>query len=279
MFHELNLINTRPGPFEFYTADRLWTDPHIAQKMLGLHLDDSVDAASRSGKFIDRSAKWIIGKFGLDGGASVVDFGCGPGLYTVRFAAAGADVTGIDFSKNSLDYAVKKANENSLKIDYVHADYLDYSPDLKFDLVTMIMCDFTALSPIQRKSLLLKFHDLLKPGGSVLLDVYSLAYFNGKNEQAVYGFNSMNGFWSRDVYYCFLNTFRYENEKVLLDKYTIYTAKETIRIYNWAQCYDREAIADEFDSAGLRVVEFFGDVSGRAYDDKADEFAVVAQKK
>ncbi|HOW83713.1 MAG TPA: class I SAM-dependent methyltransferase, partial [Spirochaetota bacterium] len=189
------------------------------------------------------------------------------------------EVTGIDFSRNSLDYAVKKANENSLKIDYIHDNYLYYSSDRKFDLITMIMCDFTALSPLQRKNLLLKFHGLLKPGGSVLLDVYTLAWFNSKKEQAVYGFNSMNGFWSRDDYYCFLNTFRYENEKVLLDKYTVYTAKEKKQIFNWAQCYDREEIADEFERSGLRIVEFLGDVSGTEYDADADEFALVARKK
>jgi len=52
-------------------------------------------------------------------------------------------VTGVDFSHNSLEY----------------------------DLITMIMCDYTALSPMQRKKLLGIFCRILKPGGSIILDV------------------------------------------------------------------------------------------------------------
>lgn len=29
MFEELEKINTRPEPFEFYTASDLWTDEHM----------------------------------------------------------------------------------------------------------------------------------------------------------------------------------------------------------------------------------------------------------
>ena len=47
----------------------------------------------------------------------------------------------------------------------------------QFDLIMMIMCDFTALSQERRKRLLSLFQSILKPGGSVLLDVYSYRFF------------------------------------------------------------------------------------------------------
>jgi hypothetical protein len=34
MFEELKEINSRPGLFEFYTADELWTNEHTAEQML-----------------------------------------------------------------------------------------------------------------------------------------------------------------------------------------------------------------------------------------------------
>ena len=46
----------------------------------------------------------------------------------------------------------------------------------------MIMCDFCALSPVQRRTLVKKCHSLLNPGGAVLLDVYSMAAFNAALE-------------------------------------------------------------------------------------------------
>jgi len=102
MFMELEKINARPKPFEHYTARELWTNRHTAQKMLEYHLNEKVDAASRNSAFIERSVSWIAREFGI---GQVADFGCGPGLYANRLAALGAEVTGIDFSANSLDHA------------------------------------------------------------------------------------------------------------------------------------------------------------------------------
>jgi len=64
------------------------------------------------------------------------------------------------------------------------------------ELVGMIMCDFCALNPAQRKGMLRKFHKILRPSGSVLLDVYSLSAFDQTEEAAAYEVNQFNGFWS-----------------------------------------------------------------------------------
>jgi len=86
-------------------------------------------------------------------------------------------VTGIDFSKRSIDYARTVAVREQLSIRYVNQDYLDFETEDRFDLVLMIMCDFCALSPTQRMGLAEKFRTMLKPNGAVLLDVYSLSAF------------------------------------------------------------------------------------------------------
>lgn len=277
MFRELTEINKKPKAYEFYTAKELWTDPYIAKKMLEYHLNESVDAASRNSTFVTASIKWIIQKFNIDKDSDIIDFGCGPGLYTLPLAKTGAKVTGIDFSENSLAFARKNAEENKLNINYEHENYLDYNTEQKFDLITMIMCDFTALSPLQRKNILQKFRLLLKPKGSILLDVYSLEYFDSRQEKALYEFNQMNNFWSNQDYYSFLSTFKYNNEKVVLDKYTIYTEKEKKEVYNWAQCYTKESIIREFNNSGLIIEEFYSDVAGKDYTSKTSEFAVVAK--
>jgi len=43
MFEELENINNRPEPFEFYTASDLWTDEHISKMMLSYHLNEDID--------------------------------------------------------------------------------------------------------------------------------------------------------------------------------------------------------------------------------------------
>jgi len=72
---------------------------------------------------------------------------------------------------------------------------------------------FCALSPVQRKKILSRFHTLLEPSGSVLLDVYSLISFNEKEEKRFIEVNLLNGFGLPIKYYGFLNTFKYEKEK------------------------------------------------------------------
>jgi SAM-dependent methyltransferase len=188
-------------------------------------------------------------------------------------------VTGIDFSKRSIQYADQLAAAEGLSIRYEYHDYLEFETDDRFDLILMIMCDFCALSPAQRRKMLNKFCGILEPGGSVLLDVYSLASFDQRQETAVYEANLLDGFWSANKYYGFLNTFKYAAEKVVLDKYTIVEASRTRTVYNWLQYFSPEALDREFAECGLAVVERYADVAGSAFDPEGDEFAVVAKKQ
>lgn len=278
MFQELKAINSRPKPFEFYTADELWTNEHTARQMLTYHLNEEIDAASRNQKFIRRSVEWMVSHFTIDSQTTVADFGCGPGLYTRRLAECGAKVTGIDFSENSLRYARRVAAESGLNINYVLANYLEYETTDRFDLIIMIMCDFSVLSPAQRETLLHKFNTLLKPGGSVLLDVHSLNYFKQRQESATYEMNQLHGFWSPDDYYGFVNTFKYDAEKVILDKYTLIEATRQRVVYNWFQCYSPDSLKTLFETSGFQVEAFYSDVAGEAFSSDCTEMAIVATK-
>lgn len=278
MFKELQQINSRPAPFEFYTADELWTNEHTAQQMLKYHLNQDVDLSSRNSKFIDSSVDWVVSRFKVNDSTLIADFGCGPGLYAKRLAKQGAMVTGIDFSENSLNYAGKVAKEEGLSVEYVHANYLEFETTKRFDLIMMIMCDFCALSPEQRKIMLAKFYKHLNPGGSVLLDVHSLDFFNQREESANYELNQLDGFWSPDDYYCFVNTFKYDKEKVTLDKYTIVEDAGTRVVYNWLQAFSKESLREEFVDSGFVVDAFYSDVAGKPFDPGSQEIAVVAQK-
>ena len=278
MFKELKEINSRPKPFQFYTAEELWTNEHTAKQMLQYHLNEAVDLSSRNTNFIDRSVDWIVSRFGVDTTTEIADFGCGPGLYAKRLAEQGAKVTGIDFSENSLKYAKEVAEQEGLNIDYIHANYLEYETTKRFDLIIMIMCDFCALSPEQRRIMLTKFHSLLKPGGSVLLDVHSLNYFIERKESATYELNQLKGFWSPEDNYCFVNTFKYEEEKVTLDKYTIVEEAGTRIVYNWLQHFNKESLQDEFTAAGFKVEGIYSDVAGTPFNSESPEIAIVGGK-
>jgi len=278
VFDKLEDINTRPAPFQFYTAEVLWTDEHTSKKMLEFHLNESVDLSSRNTAFIKRSTAWIVSRFNVKGNSQIADFGCGPGLYSIRLAKEKANVTAIDFSANSIRYAKNMADREGLKVDYHHQNYLEFETEKQFDLIIMIFCDYCALSPTQRKTILDKFYRFLKPGGSVLLDVHSLITFNAITAKAIYERNLMNRFWSPNDYFGFLNTYKYEAEKVTLDKYTIIEENRTRVFYNWLQHFSRESLKKEFEGGGFTVEDFYSDVCGTLFSENSQDMAIVAQK-
>ena len=279
MFDELEKIAARPEPYEFYTARDLWTGEHTSARMLSFHLDGSVNASSRNADFIRRSVEWIVSRFQVRQGTKIADFGCGPGLYAHSLAGYGARVTGIDFSPRSIAYARQAATRDNLSIRYETADYLEFETKDQFDLVLMIMCDFCALSPSQRKTLLGRFYKALKPGGCVLLDVYSLAAFDQRREEALYQQNLLDGFWAPGKYHGFLNVFKYNAQKVVLEKYTIVEPQGTRTVYNWFQCFTPQELEKEFQEGGFALEELYADVAGTVFDPASTEFAAIAQKR
>ncbi len=277
MFNELLEINKRPKPFEHYTASEMWNDEHISKKMLEYHLNETINVSSRNITFIDKSVEWIIRHFNLNKDSALIDFGCGPGLYTTRFAKNNIKVTGIDFSQRSIEYAKQTAKDENVKINYLNINYLKYGSSHKFDLVTLIMCDYCALSPKQRKLMLGKFKKILEPGSSILLDVYSLNSYNNREEKATYECNPLSKFWSAEDHFAFQNTFKYDKEKVILDKFTIIENSGKRVVYNWLQYFSVDALKSEFEENGINIVEVYSDVAGSDYNNDSLEFAVVGK--
>ncbi|MCB8976437.1 MAG: class I SAM-dependent methyltransferase [Ardenticatenaceae bacterium] len=278
MYEQLKRINERPLPFSIYTADTLWTDPYIAQQMLKTHLDQSTDLASRRLSFIEASVRWLQQRFEIGPGTRIADFGCGPGLYATRLAQLGADVTGIDFSANSLQYARETAVSQNLTIDYIHTNYLEFQSDKRFDLILLIYCDFCALSPAQRQQLLGIFRQYLADGGAIMLDAHSLVEYDKFEEGASYGRNQAGNFWTDEDYFSFINQFKYEAARVTLAKYSIFTPTRSFEVYNWLQHFDPESLTTEFAASGLAITDWYANVAGERPNPQSNTIAVVAQK-
>ena len=181
-------------------------------------------------------------------------------------------------SEGSIRYARDLAAREGVNVEHIHADYHEYETKARFDLITMIMCDFAVLDPQRRGKLLMKFYSLLEPGGAVLLDVGSLTAYAEREESVNFAPRLMDGFWSPEPYFGFLYTFKYDVERVVLDKYTIVEARRTRTFLNWFQYFDRGGLAQEFSTAGFEVEAILGDVAGADYDSHGAELAVIARR-
>ncbi len=254
MFKELSQIHQKPELFSVYTTDKLWTEPHLAKQMLAAHLNQDTPMASRPKIAIDRVVNWLDVTFELHG-KSVLDLGCGPGLYAEKYANLGAKVHGIDFSDNSIQFAKDSATKHQLDISYKVANYLDTPLPSNQDLVTLIYCDLCALSLTQRQKLYGQIRRSLKPNGTFVFDVFSTKAFDTFTEHCTFAPNYMHGFWSSSEHYVFHNAFRYENKNVSLDHYTVVEANQTWDIYNWMQYFTHESISIELAENGFEIIE------------------------
>lgn len=276
MFKELVQIHQKPKVFSVYTIDKLWTEPHLAQQMLQAHLSQETPMASRPLVAIDRVVTWLDAMFKLNG-KSICDLGCGPGLYAEKYALLGANVHGLDFSANSIQYAKSSASKHKLDITYEVANYLDTALPSDQDLVTLIYCDLCAISPIQRQKLYSQVRECLKPNGTFVFDVFSMSAFDAFSEHCSFAPDYMHHFWSANKYYTFHNAFRYEDDNVTLDHYTIVEDQRTWDVYNWLQYFTHESICAELADNGFEVIEIVNGFDTE--ESSSSSFGVIAKLK
>lgn len=273
MYSELNRLSERPEVFAVYSADTLWTEPHLASQMLHMHLSQDTALASRPIEAVERVVDWIDRSFDLEE-KSICDLGCGPGLYANRFAKRGAIVRGLDFSSNSIAYARKHVPPNTGRVTYQIANYLSDPLPERQDLITLIYCDLCPLSPLQRKALLTKIRRSLTSGGAFIFDVFSKKALENVVEQVSFGRNLMNGFWSANDYFAFQHTFRYDEESVSLDHFKIIERERSWDVYNWLSYFSKKEIQLELEQAGFEEIQFTSGFGTDASDEST--FGIIA---
>ncbi len=131
----------------------MWIDNHISKQLLDIHLSSDIDLASRRKASIESTVEWILNSVNLEN-MKILDLGYGPGLYAEIMAKRGHKVTGVDFSRNSIEYARNEATKKNLDIEYVNRNYLELHEENKYDLAMMIFTDLGVLTPVARKTLL-----------------------------------------------------------------------------------------------------------------------------
>ncbi|MBN1286190.1 MAG: class I SAM-dependent methyltransferase [Anaerolineae bacterium] len=269
------LAGRRPALFE-PAEPQFWTDPYIAQQMLKTHLDPDIDAASRHPAIIDATVAWIIERLGLAAGDALLDLGCGPGLYCKRFAARGLDVTGVDFSENSLRYAREHAHGTET---YVLLNYLDLDYTNRFDVVTLIYGDFCPLSDAQRATLLGHIHRALKPGGHFVFDVTTPVQNRRTVIPPVWSVHKDGGFWKPGPHLMLAQVFDYPADDAILEQYIVVEADGKTTVYhNWFKAFTEETITPLLEAHGFRVAGLYNDLTGAPCTPDSPWLGIVAQK-
>ena len=246
--------------------------------MLKWHLDPNNDVASRQPETIQKSVDWIIAILGLKPGASILDLGCGPGLYAACLAENGLQVTGVDYSWRSIEYATQYAAEHHLDVRYHCQDYLTLIDEDQYDAALLIYGDFCPLSPDQRRTLHGNVRHALKPGGHFVLDVTTRAHRRKYGNRNGW-YAAETGFWKPGPHLVLEDGFDYPEQSIFLDQAIVIEESEKISVYrNWFQDYDRATIIAELEQAGFAVHCIWNDLLGTPFTDNTEWIRLVAQR-
>ncbi len=273
-----NFITSLRKP-SIYTKSNVefWNDEYISKQMLKAHLDPKFDGASRKLEFIEKSVTWITELISPANYPLLLDLGCGPGIYAEKFAQRGYQVTGVDFSKRSIAYAQQSAFNKKLNISYLYQNYLEMDLDKCFDFCTMIYCDYGALSTKDRQVIMNKIYHHLKPGGKVLLDVFSMKKFRDFQEQQIWEVCPNGGFWRANEHMVLSGFYKYIGN-VTLDLISIISEEEITPYYLWNTYFSKEDLIHEAESTGFKIYGLFGDVAGSIYRSDSDTIAIILEK-
>ena len=275
------LANTqKPNLYELGTAV-MWTDKHISKQLLQVHLNENIDLASRKPETIKSTVDWILEKSGKEK-LNILDLGCGPGLYSTILAEKGHAVTGVDFSKNSIDYAKKKAKEDGLEISYLQANYLELKlPEQSFDLVLLIYTDLGVLLPEDRTKLLGFIHSVLKPEGTFVFDVLNDRELPKKVASKNWEI-AETGFWKPEPYLALSESFLYEQERVILYQHQVMDEDEKVDVYRfWTRFFAHSDLKKLMAENEWQNVEFYEDVlpNGDLFSGEYVTFTIARKKK
>lgn len=269
-------LQEKPAPFT-PGEPLFWDDTHISAQMLKWHLNPENDVASRRPETIRRSVDWLVAALGLQAGDAVLDLGCGPGLYAACLAEKGLRITGVDYSRRSIDYATEYAWQNKLDIHYRYQDYLTLEDENLYDAALLIYGDYCLLAPEQRSRLLDNVRRALKPGGYFVLDVTTPIH-RQKHGSRNGWYAAGQGFWKPGPHLALEEGFDYPEQFVFLDQVIVIEENGKVSVYrNWFQDFTQKTITAELTAGGFTVVSVWSDLVGTPLAQDSGWIGIVAQ--
>jgi SAM-dependent methyltransferase len=277
------IVRRNPEPQPWEEGEKIpWNDPDFSHRMLKEHLSQKHDAASRRTPKIKKHVDWIH-SFVLDGRpSSILDLGCGPGLYAARLATLGHACHGIDFGPASIEYAVNHAPDIVLaggNCTFTLGDIRTTDFGSGYDLVMLIFGEFNVFKAADAKLILQKAYAALNPGGKILLEATTFdAVYEIGNQPATW-YSAENELFADQPHLCLMESFWDEDQSVAIERYFIVDAAsgETIRYSASTQAYEDGQFVAMLEETGFLTPDVFPSLIGLP-DDQSQMIVLLAGK-
>jgi ubiquinone/menaquinone biosynthesis C-methylase UbiE len=109
----------------------------------------------------------LISRLGVGDKDIVIDFGCGPGFYTIPLARMTARTIGIDISTKMLERAGHNSKKDGVRVELIQSDGI--SIDLQDESVNLILMVHVFHEIGDKEKVLREFSRLLKPSGRLAI--------------------------------------------------------------------------------------------------------------
>lgn len=267
-----------PEPFEEGTQE-VWLDPDRAELVLKSHFDENIPGGSKGSSFVDETVDFITKIAPIECNNKIIDLGCGPGLYSQNLALKGYNVTGVDYNKKSIDYAISEADKMNLQIDYKIEDITNLEIESEFDVALLIYQIYGVFSPTNRRKILNNIYRGLKPGGLVLLDVLSEKSYEKFEENLMWFLSKKDSLISDKEHLTLYAAIKYPDNVTLAKNVLVFDDGKLVNYNYWNQHFSIENLEKEVNEAGFNLEKVYADVNGEEYKNNGEFFAAVLKKK
>ena len=218
----IDIVRRQRPPEPWAEGEKIpWDEPDFSRRMLGEHLSQAHDAASRRSEIIDSHVRWIHEQVLGKEPSRILDLGCGPGLYTSRLARLGHRCVGIDFSPASIAYAREQAEAEHLECTYNQQDIRTADYGEGYHLAMLLFGELNVFRPAEARTILEKAHASLVPGGSLLLEPHTFDVVREMGNKSPTWYSAEKGLFSDEAHLCLQEAFWDAEGSVAIQRYYI----------------------------------------------------------
>lgn len=213
----------------------------------------------------------VIALLGVEPGANILDLCCGVGRHSIELARRGFDVTGVDRTRQYLDYAKKQAQAQGVEVTFVRDDMRVFCRQEAFDAIINLFTSFGySEDPQEDRQVLLNAHCSLRAGGVLLMDMM------GKEVLARI-FRERD--WHEEDGILVLEERKLsQNWSWIESRWIMIKDGERTELNLSHRLYSAAELISLLHECGFTQVEVYGDLAGSPYDQTAKRLVVVARK-
>ena len=199
--------------------------------------------------------------------ARILDVACGKGRHAKYLNSIGFDVTGVDLSLNSIEYAKKYENK---KLKFHQHDMRNVFEENKFDIVTNLFTSFGYFdNTLDDQKAISSMAGNLKKGGLLLID-----FMNVKKVIMNLVANEIK----------FIEDVKFKISRKIIDNHIIkkINIEDEENIFSHQEkvhCLTLFNFTEMLEKANMKIINLFGDYDLNNFDEqKSDRLIILAKK-